>query len=136
MPENNFTFHIWLLECIVRMNAYIEMSSIQCNFRYASYLYFCQDILLVPGHILNSKGSSACMINISSYKLDMVYHITSICTMHLSHWVFMHIINLCFMLYWHLMRGMGLLTRNFKCDVNWRYFKLHVLTLRDFIGQK
>jgi hypothetical protein len=32
---------------------------------------------------------------------------------------------------------MGLLTRNFyfKCDVNWRYFKLHVLTLRDFIGQ-
>jgi hypothetical protein len=40
------------------------------------------------------------------------------------------------MLYWHLMRGMRLLTRNFKCDVNWRYFKLHVfLTLRDFIGQ-
>ena len=39
------------LECIVRMNAYIEMSSIQCNFRYTSCLYFCQDILLVPGHI-------------------------------------------------------------------------------------
>ena len=84
MPENNFTFHIWLLECIVRMNAYIEMSSIQCNFRYTSCLYFCQDILLVPGHIcmVRIPGLVTCMDNIPHCKLHTVYYLFAPCTSH------------------------------------------------------
>ena len=104
MPKRDFTSQVWLFKCIV-MNAYIKISSIQCNYhqviRYTSCLCYNRIYFKCLAIQFRIPGSHPYVVSrlYQTQKLNNLHGLSTtlqaiaavhqlFCTMHFSHWVF------------------------------------------------